>query len=107
MEKIVLLGATGSIGLQTLEVLRKNPGHFKLWGISSYGKNMTALEQILFEFQPSLLHIFSEDSAEKFRKRFPHLTVLSGIAGFQHISSAPEVVTVLNALPGAVGLSSS
>ena len=62
MKNIYLLGATGSIGTQTLDVIRMHPEAFRLIAFSS-GRNIELTKQIIEEFQPAYVSVMEEESA--------------------------------------------
>ena len=55
MKKVAVLGSTGSIGVQTLDVIRKNPDRFRVWALCATGKNRRLLERQAQEFKPAYL----------------------------------------------------
>ncbi len=104
---IVILGSTGSIGTQTLDVidrLNRAGQAIKVHGLSA-GRNIDLLVQQIEQFAPLVVTVLEESAAEKLRERFPKLTILSGSNGLEKLSSLPDVDLVVNALVGAVGLS--
>lgn len=64
MKNIYLLGATGSIGTQTLDVIRQHPDKFRLVAFSA-GRNIQLTQAIIEEFQPSYVSVISEEDAKK------------------------------------------
>ncbi|MFR6473510.1 MAG: 1-deoxy-D-xylulose-5-phosphate reductoisomerase, partial [Turicibacter sanguinis] len=62
MKNIYLLGATGSIGTQTLDVIRQHPDKFRLVAFSA-GRNIQLTQAIIEEFQPSYVSVISEEDA--------------------------------------------
>lgn len=83
MKKIAILGSTGSIGTQTLDVVRKN-GDIQVLGISA-GRNIKMLEEQVREFSPKLVAVWDEEAAKELKSRisdtetkvFPVWTVFS------------------------------
>ena len=72
MENIVILGSTGSIGRQVLEVLRKKPGNFKVIGLS--GKDeIDILSAQIKEFEPKEVCVASKIATAKLQKSYPNL----------------------------------
>ena len=63
MKYIFLLGATGSIGTQTLDVIRQHPDKFRLVAFSA-GRNIQLTQAIIEEFQPSYVSVISEEDAK-------------------------------------------
>ena len=65
MKNIYLLGATGSIGTQTLDVIRQHPDKFRLVAFSA-GRNIQLTQAIIEEFQPSYVSVISEEDAKSY-----------------------------------------
>lgn len=106
MKKISILGSTGSIGTQTLDVVRKNPDKFKVIAISANSSVDLLLEQII-EFKPKYVAVYNETSAKKLKERMPsniNIEVLSGMEGLKTISSLDEIDVLLTAIVGMIGL---
>ena len=77
MKKIAILGSTGSIGTQTLEVVREN-GDIKVLGLAA-GNNIKLLEQQIREFSPKVVAVWKEEKAKELRenKLYPEWMGLS------------------------------
>ncbi len=105
LKHISLLGATGSIGTQTLDVIRKHPHHFRLESMS-VGKNIKlAIEQV-HEFAPKLLSVQSKEDYDKLIHEVPSSTrVVYGSEGLIEVATAQESEILVNAVLGSVGLS--
>lgn len=106
MKKISILGSTGSIGTQTLDVIRKNPSDFEAVAISANSNVKMILEQIE-EFKPKYAVMYEESKAEELKKLLPkecNTEVLSGMEGLKKISSLDEIDVVLTAVVGMIGL---
>ena len=80
-EKIAILGSTGSIGTQTLEIVRDNPD-LQVMGLAA-GSNAALMEKQIREFHPALAVMWSEEAAKELRGRTADLPVkvLSGMEG--------------------------
>jgi 1-deoxy-D-xylulose-5-phosphate reductoisomerase len=78
MENIFLLGATGSIGMQTLDVIRTNSDKFVLRSIS-IGHNIERAKKIIEEFKPEYVSVIEESDAVTLRSEFPEITIESGV----------------------------
>lgn len=104
VKHISLLGATGSIGTQTLEVIRQHPEHFELVAMS-VGKNIDlALKQIL-EFKPSLVSVQSKSDLDQMKDIVPAQTKLVwGEEGLVEVATSAKATVVVNAVLGSVGL---
>jgi 1-deoxy-D-xylulose-5-phosphate reductoisomerase len=105
LKHISLLGATGSIGTQTLDVIRKHPNHFKLDAMS-VGKNIKlAIEQV-HEFGPELLSVQSKEDYDKLIHDVPNSTrVVYGNEGLIEVATFLKSEILVNAVLGSVGLS--
>ncbi|WP_077621936.1 1-deoxy-D-xylulose-5-phosphate reductoisomerase [Sediminibacillus massiliensis] len=103
MKKISLLGATGSIGLQTLDVIREHPDEFSLHAMA-FGKNMDRAIPIIKEFGPK--RVVTQDEATKkiVKAEFQDIEVIAGKEGLEEISVDADTDLVLNAVMGSVGL---
>jgi len=110
MKHIYLLGATGSIGTQTLDIIRTNSTSFKLIGMA-YGNNLEKAIPIIKEFKPLFVSTAKNEDVLELKKLFPELTVVSGDEGLIDIATRiyqPEIPSLLvNALMGGVGLKST
>ncbi|WP_088809898.1 MULTISPECIES: 1-deoxy-D-xylulose-5-phosphate reductoisomerase [Listeria] len=103
MKKIILLGATGSIGTQTLEIVREHPEKFKIVSLS-FGRNVELGRKIITEFQPQKVSVQNKRDLETLRAEFPSIQFSYGIAGLREIATFPEGDVVVNAVIGSVGL---
>lgn len=106
MKRITILGSTGSIGTQTLDVVRKNKDKFQVVAISANSSIDLLLEQIM-EFSPKYVAVYNEESALKLKEMIPeniNIEVLSGMDGLVKICQLEEVNVVLTAVVGMIGL---
>jgi 1-deoxy-D-xylulose-5-phosphate reductoisomerase len=105
MKKIVILGSTGSIGTNTLDIVAKFPGKFQAIGLTA-GTNVDKLEEQIRAFSPALVAMSDEASAERLRARCRRLrtTVLSGADGVAQTATMPEADLVISAIVGGAGL---
>ena len=105
MRTIALLGSTGSIGLSTLDLVRRFPEHFKVYGLVA-GENLKRLESQIREFSPRRVAIKNEEDVPRLRKllRNNRVEVLYGAQGAAAVSTAPEVDVVVAAIVGGAGL---
>lgn len=105
MENIYLLGGSGSIGEQTLDVIRANPQDFKLKSVS-FGYNINKAKEIIEEFKPEFVSIIQESDARYLRNLFPDVIIsanedsLIECATYDKSSSGKVVVAVV----GYVGI---
>lgn len=104
MKKIAILGSTGSIGTQTLDVVRAN-GDLEVVGISA-GSNITLLEQQIREFHPKFAAVGDEVKAAELRDRVKDLPVKigSGMDGMIELATMPESEILVTAIVGMIGI---
>ena len=104
MRRVILLGASGSIGTQTLDILKAHPDRFELVGFS-LGKRIGFVEDVLTQFpNVSSLCVQNEEDAKNLRKKYPNLTIYHGDSGLISLLESVEADMVVNALVGFVGL---
>lgn len=105
MRNIVILGSTGSIGTQALEVVRKSNDEFKVIAISG-NKNIDLLYKQAVEFKPSYIVVMDELNAKELKEklRTTDIKILVGINGLEEISAIDEADIILNSVVGMVGL---
>lgn len=104
MKYVSILGSTGSIGTQTLEIAKENPDKIKIVGLSS-NSNIDLLEQQIKAFKPHLVAVMNEEKASELRKRIGNCPeVLSGIEGLCAVASLSEADIILTAVTGMIGL---
>lgn len=105
MKKISLLGATGSIGIQTLDIIRNQSNDFELVACSA-GKNIEELYKIILEFEPKLVSVAGKEEADKLMNlKIPaHTKVLYGEEGLIEVAVHHESTILVNAVVGSVGL---
>lgn len=104
MKKIAVLGSTGSIGTQTLEVVREN-GDIEVSGLAA-GSNISLLEEQIREFHPRLAAVWSEEKASELRIRIADTDtkVVSGMDGLIEVSVMEEIQVLVTAIVGMIGL---
>ncbi|MHA7135743.1 1-deoxy-D-xylulose-5-phosphate reductoisomerase [Rossellomorea arthrocnemi] len=103
MKKISLLGATGSIGTQTLDVIRENPEEFKLTAMS-VGRNIEEARKMILEFSPQLISVQRKEDAELLKKELSSVKVLYGEEGLVEVACHQDADVLVNAVLGSVGL---
>ena len=107
--KLTLLGSTGSIGLNTLEIVRQFPHKFKIEALTCRSSIERLVEQIK-EFQPRLVCVDNSEQARELRETFrdgnsgTETEFVWGVEGLVKVSSDPEVDLVVAAIVGAAGL---
>ena len=102
--KIGILGSTGSIGTQTLEIVRSNPD-FKVIALAA-GSNVDLMEKQAREFQPELCVMWTEEAAKELRLRLSDTSVkvLAGMDGLLALAVMPEMQILVTAIVGMIGL---
>ena len=104
MKKITILGSTGSIGTQTLEIVRDNPD-LQVMGLAA-GSNAALMEKQIREFHPALAVMWSEEAAKELRGRTADLPVkvLSGMEGLLALASDASYEILVTAIVGMIGI---
>ena len=104
MKKIAILGSTGSIGTQTLEVVRENKD-IEVSGLAA-GNNIERLEAQIREFAPKVVAVWSEERAKELADKVRDLDVkiVSGMEGLIEVSTLPEVEILVTAIVGMIGI---
>ncbi|WP_195454628.1 1-deoxy-D-xylulose-5-phosphate reductoisomerase [Turicibacter sanguinis] len=107
MKNIYLLGATGSIGKQTLDVIRMHPEAFRLIAFSS-GRNIELTKQIIEEFQPAYVSVMEEESVMTLEALYPNVEFGYGAQGLESVATYQTDLGgedfVVTAVMGSVGL---
>lgn len=103
MKNISILGSTGSIGTQALEVVRANPNLYKVNVLTAQNNADLLIAQAL-EFKPAMVVITCEDHYQKVKSALPNTTVLCGEDALVDAVQLPETQFVLTAIMGSVGL---
>ena len=103
--RISILGSTGSIGTQTLDVVRKYPDRFRITALSCAG-NIGLLEQQIREFRPLAAAVYDPKAAEELRAKTKDLDIkiFSGMEGLVEITSGTEADIVVTAIVGMIGI---
>ena len=104
MKKIAILGSTGSIGTQTLEVVRENKD-IEVSGLAA-GNNIERLEAQIREFAPKVVAVWSEERAKELADKVRDLDVkiVSGMEGLIEVSTRSEVEILVTAIVGMIGI---
>lgn len=104
MKKIAILGSTGSIGTQTLEVVRNNRD-IKVVALAA-GSNIRLLEQQIREFRPKLAAVWSEENAKQLRLMVRDLPtkIVWGMEGLLEVAQIPESEILVTAIVGMIGI---
>ena len=106
MKKISLLGATGSIGIQTIDILIAQPEKFQLVAFSA-GRNIEKAREIIMQLKPELVSMQEEADVITLSKEFPHITFTYGQKGLVEVATHPDTTVLVNAVLGSVGLEST
>ena len=107
MKKILILGSTGSIGTNALELIRNNREHYQVIGISG-NKNIELLKKQIEEFKPISIYVGSEQDALNLKKEYPFLKeVYFGENGLAELSKNSDYDIILTAVSGAIGIDST
>jgi 1-deoxy-D-xylulose-5-phosphate reductoisomerase len=105
MKSIIILGSTGSIGTNTLDIVRRFPEEFRVVGLTA-GSNIDKLEAQIRQFKPNAVAVSTESSAVSIRNRCADLPVeiMAGEDGITQVASALDAELVISAIVGAAGL---
>ena len=104
MKKIAILGSTGSIGTQTLEVAREN-GDLQITALAA-GNNIELLEKQIREFHPGLVAVWKEEKAKELKDRVKDLDVkvVCGMDGLLEVATEPSSEILVTAIVGMIGI---
>jgi len=102
MKEVVVLGSTGSIGVNTLKVIESHPDKFKVTGLSS-NSNIRLLKKQIEKFKPKSVAVVNPEKAQRLKKEIgqKRLQMLSGVEGLNIISSVSSADIVVVAISGA------
>ncbi|MDR1432066.1 MAG: 1-deoxy-D-xylulose-5-phosphate reductoisomerase [Propionibacteriaceae bacterium] len=103
MRDVVILGSTGSIGRQAVEVVRANPGLFRVVGLAAGGSRLAELAEQARALRPGIVAVSDEQGAERLRGELPGVAVWGGPDAASRLAGVESDV-VLNGITGAVGL---
>ena len=104
MKKIAILGSTGSIGTQTLEIVRANPD-LQVVALAA-GSSVDKIEEQVREFRPLMVGMWSEKAARDLKERIGDLPVkvVAGMEGLLEIASMPQSEVLVTAIVGMIGI---
>ena len=104
MKKIAILGSTGSIGTQTLDIVREQ-GDIQVVAMAA-GSNISLLEAQMREFRPSIVSVWDEKKAKELRTNTKDLgiKIVSGMEGLLEVSVIPEREILVTAIVGMLGI---
>lgn len=106
MQLLTVLGATGSIGLNTLDVVRDHPDRFRVFALTAR-HNVAAMHKLVDEFRPQIVVMECADAAVELQQALSSTSkteVLSGVDAMAEVAACGEVSTVVAAIVGAAGL---
>ena len=107
MKAITLLGSTGSIGTQTLDIVSQNPDQFRIVGLAA-GSNVTMLAQQIRQFQPEIVAICDEEKLAELKEAIadlnPQPIIVAGEAGVIEVARYGDAQTVVTGIVGCAGL---
>lgn len=102
-KKISLLGATGSIGVQTIDIITHNPEQFELVSFSA-GRNIGEVEKLVAQFSPKMVSVIEQVDAERLQAAFPKTSFVYGREGLIEVAAHNGADVLVNAVIGSVGL---
>lgn len=103
MKNITVLGVTGSIGMQTVDVVKNHLDKFKIVAMSA-GYNIKRVEEILEMIDVECVCVVQKKDAQYLQEKYPDLKVTYGQEGLIKIATLPQIDIVLNAIVGFAGL---
>jgi len=103
MKRISILGSTGSIGENTLNIVRHLVGEFQVVGLAARS-NIASLEKQAHEFQPDIVAVYDQNKARKLQQSLPNVRVVGGMEGVAAVASHTNVDLVISAMAGTLGL---
>lgn len=103
MKNIAIFGSTGSIGTNTLNVVRENKNLFNIVTLVA-GKNINKLIEQIDEFKPKNIYITDKENADILKRKYPNLNIYYGEDGLDKISSLIDFDVSVSALVGIAGL---
>ena len=113
MKRIAILGSTGSIGRQTLDVVTAHPGKFEVVALAA-GSNVELVAEQVAKHHPKVVSVGSEAGARELcaalehrrrsEKNLPHFEILFGPEGIERVATHPDAEMVVSAAVGVVGL---
>ncbi|HZV99019.1 MAG TPA: 1-deoxy-D-xylulose-5-phosphate reductoisomerase [Methylophilaceae bacterium] len=106
-QNVTILGATGTIGVHTLDVIGRHPERFRAFALTAHSRTDELFAQCM-KFEPNYAVMLDEDAAEALRRKLLQAgcstQVLSGMQALEQVASHPEVDAVMAAIVGAAGL---
>jgi 1-deoxy-D-xylulose-5-phosphate reductoisomerase len=103
LKKLSILGSTGSIGKNTVEIVRQHPELFKVSGLAVMN-NVELLESQIKELRPDVVAVYDGHAAETLKKKKPPVEVLTGEEGVIEVARLSGIDMVVSAIVGSAGL---
>ncbi|MFH1624293.1 MAG: 1-deoxy-D-xylulose-5-phosphate reductoisomerase [Pseudomonadota bacterium] len=105
MKKLAILGSTGSIGVNTLDVVERFRDRYEVVALSA-GTNIGLLKEQILKFKPRIVSVLNEHYANSLKEQLQPqgLEIVHGIGGTKKVATLPEVDVVVSAIVGAAGL---
>lgn len=105
MKRLSILGSTGSIGVNTLQIVSQFPERFEVVSLSA-GLNTQLLKRQILQFRPKIVSVLNKELSEALQRELPNVPVeiVHGVEGLIRVATHPEVDQVVSAIVGAVGL---
>jgi 1-deoxy-D-xylulose-5-phosphate reductoisomerase len=105
MKRLAILGSTGSIGVNALDIIRQFPERFEVVSLSA-GLNGQLLREQILQFRPKVVSVLNGELAESLKRDLSpgSVEIVHGIEGLIRVATHPEVDQVVSAIVGAVGL---
>ena len=105
MKRLAILGSTGSIGVNTLDIVRQFPEKFEVVSLSA-GMNIQLLKKQILQFRPKLVSVLNKELSETLQRELLNvpIEIVHGVEGLIQVAIHPEVDQVVSAIVGAVGL---
>ena len=105
MKRLAILGSTGSIGVNTLDIVRQFPEKFEVVSLSA-GMNIQLLKKQIHRFHPKLVSVLNKELSETLQRELAlaPVEIVYGVEGLIRVATHPEVDQVVSALVGAAGL---
>jgi 1-deoxy-D-xylulose-5-phosphate reductoisomerase len=105
--QITVLGSTGSVGMNTLDVASRHPGRFRIFGLTARSRDDLLFEQCV-RFKPDVAVMLDAGAAERLESRLrragAECQVLAGVEGLVSVATSPQVDVVMAAIVGIAGL---
>lgn len=104
MKRVAVLGSTGSVGKQVLDILRRFPDQYRVTALASYGHSERIFREQIQEFAPSYVVLYDQKKAHEFLEALPNIQLYSGAEGLVHIATHHDVDVVVAVASGIASL---